>query len=384
MKIAILTHPLWTNYGGILQAYALQTYLSRQGHNVVVLNREYSDFPSLRLFLLRVGIVVKNFFRVYFLGKKQYVVMNPLSAHYHNLWSGYDVQPFVKKYICQSKELRNTKALRKYLKQNKFDCFIVGSDQVWRPAYVANVTDYFLKEVPKNSSVIKVAYAASFGTDKWEFDSSLTDECACLVKLFDGVSVREKSGVRLCKEFLGVGAEHVLDPTMLLNVDDYIKLIDNTSTYSSEGNAFCYILDESPEVTSIISDLEAKGFNLFKASLYVAPTDENARPYQMTVEQWLRSFRDAEFVITDSFHACVFSILFRKPFVAWVNKERGSSRFESLLEMFGMKNRLIYSIDDFNNRKDQLFDNSDLKVVGPALDSLRRKSHEFFEKTGII
>lgn len=384
MKIAILTHPLWTNYGGILQAYALQTYLRRQGHSVVVLNREYSDFPSLRLFLLRVGIVVKNFFRVYFLGKKQYVVMNPLSAHYHNLWSGYDVQPFVKKYICQSKELRNTKALRKYLKQNKFDCFIVGSDQVWRPAYVANVTDYFLKEVPNNSSALKVAYAASFGVDRWEFAPDLTEECSCLAKRFDGISVREKSGIRLCKEFLGIEAEHVLDPTMLLDAADYMEIIDNASTYSSEGNAFCYILDESPEVASIISDIEAKGFNLFKASLYVVPTDENARPYQMNVEQWLRSFRDAEFVITDSFHACVFSILFRKPFAAWVNKERGSSRFESLLEMFGMKNRLIYSIDDFNNRKDQLFDNSDLSTVGPALDSLRRKSHEFFEKAGII
>lgn len=384
MKIAILTHPLWTNYGGILQAYALQTYLRRQGHNVVVLNREYRDFPSLRVFLLRVGIVLKNFFRVYFLGKKQYVIMNPLSAHYHNLWSGYDVQPFVKKYICQSKELRNTKALRKYLKQHKFDCFIVGSDQVWRPAYVDNVTDYFLKEVPNNSSALKVAYAASFGVDRWEFAPDLTEECSRLAKQFDGISVREKSGIRLCKEFLGIEAEHVLDPTMLLDANDYITLIDNASTYSCEGNAFCYILDESPEAASIISDIEATGFNLFKASLYVAPTDDNARPYQMIVEQWLRSFRDAEFVITDSFHACVFSILFRKPFLAWVNKERGSSRFESLLEMFGLKGRLVYSLEDFINKKDQLFDCADLNIVEAALEDLRRKSNEFLEKSGVI
>lgn len=384
MKIAILTHPLWTNYGGILQAYALQTYLTRMGHNVVVINREYWDYPSIKLFLLRLGITIKNFIRVYLLKRRQYTIMNPISAHYHNIWSGYDVQPFVKEYICQSRELRNSKSLRRYLKHHKFDCFIVGSDQVWRPSYVANVTDYFLKEVPLGSPALKVAYAASFGTDRWEFTPDLTQECAYLLKQFNGVSVREKSGVRLCKEFLGTEVEHVLDPTMLLEADDYIRLIDGASTYTSEGNAFCYILDENTEVSSIISDVAGKGLKIFKTSLYVTPTDENPRPYQMTVEQWLRSFRDAEFVITDSFHACVFSILFRKPFLAWVNKERGSSRFESLLGMFGLKGRLVYSLEDFNNRKDQLFDCADLNSVEETLYDLRRKSYEFLEKSGVI
>lgn len=384
MKIAILTHPLWTNYGGILQAYALQTYLTRMGQNVVVINREYRDYPSLKLFILRLGITIKNFIRVYFLKRRQFTVLNPLSAHYHNIWRGYEVQPFVKEYISQSRELRNSKSLRRYLKHHKFDCFIVGSDQVWRPSYVANVTDYFLKEVPGTSKALKVAYAASFGADKWEFSPALTEECAYLAKKFDAISVREASGVKLCKEFLGVEAEHVLDPTMLLDADDYIKLIDNVSTLPSEGNAFCYILDESPEVASIISDIATAGFKIFKASIYVPSTEENARPYQMTVEQWLRSFRDAEFVITDSFHACVFSILFRKPFLAWVNKERGSSRFESLLEMFGLKGRLVYSLEDFINRKDQLFDCSDLNKVEGILSDLRCKSNEFLRKSGVI
>lgn len=384
MKIAILTHPLWTNYGGILQAYALQTYLTRMGHKVVVINREYRDYPSIRLFLLRMGITIKNFIRVYLLKRRQYTVMNPISAHYHNIWSGYDVQPFVKEYICQSRELRNSKSLRRYLKHHKFDCFIVGSDQVWRPSYVANVTDYFLKEVPLGSLALKVAYAASFGTDQWEFESALTEECSYLAKKFNAISVREASGIKLCKEFLGVEAQHVLDPTMLLDACDYIRLIDNASTLPSDGNAFCYVLDESTDVSSIICDIEGKGFKILKTSLYVTPTDENTRPYQMTVEQWLRSFRDAEFVITDSFHACVFSILFRKPFLAWVNKERGGSRFESLLEMFGLKGRLVYSLEDFNNRKDQLFDSADLNAVEVTLDDLRHKSNEFLEKSGVI
>ena len=384
MKIAILTHPLWTNYGGILQAYALQTYLERAGHSVVVINREYRDYPSIKLFLLRLGVILKNFVRVYFLKRRQYRVMNPLSAHYHNIWTGYDVQPFVKKYICQSKELRNSKALRNYLKQNKFDCFIVGSDQVWRPAYVANVTDYFLKEVPDSSTALKVAYAASFGTDQWEFTPTLTEECVRLVKRFDGVSVREDTGVRLCEDFLGIDAKHVLDPTLLLDADDYIKLIDSAITHGSEGNVFSYILDENSVVSNIISDIIEKGFKIFKASLYVTSTEEDARPYQMTVEQWLRSFKDADFVVTDSFHACVFSILFRKPFLAYVNKERGSSRFESLLKMFGMKERLIYSYEDFVDRKDQLFDSADMNAVGMTLSDLRNKSFRFLEKSGVI
>lgn len=384
MRIAILTHPLWTNYGGILQAYALQTFLQRHGHEVTIINREYNDYPSLPLFVLRIGSVIKSFFRSYILGQKKYVVKNPLSAFYHNQWTGYDVLPFVKENINHSRELRNSKELSHYLKINHFDCYVVGSDQVWRPCYVANITDYFLKDVPSDSKSIKISYAASFGTDSWEFSPSETKECSSLAKLFDAISVREKSGVRLCKDYLGVSAQHLIDPTMLLTVQDYIALINRTKTEKSKGNAFCYVLDACDEINEVIRDIRSSGYKPFSTSIFVQATKENPRPYQMSVEQWLRSFYDSELIITDSFHACVFSILFKKPFIVWANKSKGCARFESLLEMFGMQHRLISTIADFYKRKHTLFNIMDFEYVDLILHKYQEKSNMFFKSVDII
>lgn len=383
MKIAILTHPLWTNYGGILQAYALQTFLQRHGHEVIIINREYNDYPSLPLFVLRLGSVIKSFYKSYILRQKQYVVRNPLSAYYHNQWTGYDVLPFVKEKINHSRELRNSKALKRYFKKHRFDCYIVGSDQVWRPRYVSCVTDYFLKEIPIDSKAIKMSYAASFGTDKWEFSPIETEECATLAKLFDAISVREESGIRLCNDFLGVEAKHVLDPTMLLSVHDYIDLINKAKTEKSKGNAFCYVLDICDELNDVIKDLQNSGYETFSTSIFVQSTSEDPRPYQMSVEQWLRSFYDSELVITDSFHACVFSILFKKPFIVWANSERGCARFESLLEMFGMQHRLIRSFESFDENKHMLLSYKGLENVDGTLMEQRILAYNFFRKVGV-
>lgn len=354
MKIAILTQPLRTNYGGILQAYALQTVLQRRGHEVVVINREYPNIPSIKFISLRIGAVIKSVIRRYILGKKEYIIMNPFSALFRTRWNGYIIQPFVKKKICQSPELCNSASMRRYFEKQKFDCYVVGSDQVWRPCYSPCITDFFLKSVPDNSNAGRIAYAASFGTDQWEMTPFETEECSRLAKAFDSISVREESGVELCKQYLCVDAVHLLDPTMLLDVEDYIKLFKESQTPKSTGNLFCYVLDKNPEVDKIINVLEEDGFTPLYANLDTTPSKENPRPVQLTIEEWLRGFYDAEFVVTDSFHACVFSILFNKPFVVYGNSMRGLSRINSLLKNFDMQHRLIMSYDEFEKKRERL------------------------------
>ena len=382
MKIAILTQPLRTNYGGILQAYALQTVLQRRGHEVVVINREYQDYPSNKLLCLRVGAILKSLIRRYILGKKEYIIMNPFSSLFRTKWDGYIVQPFVKKKICQSPELRNSESMRRYFAEQKFDCYIVGSDQVWRPCYSPCITDFFLKSVPDDSQAIRIAYAASFGTDQWEMTPSETDECARLAKMFDAISVREESGVGLCKQYLGVDAVHLLDPTLLLDVEDYIKLFNESGVPKSTGNLFCYVLDKNPEVDKMIDILKEDGFTPLYANLDVIPTLENPRPVQLTIEEWLRGFYDAEFVLTDSFHACVFSILFNKPFVVYGNIDRGMSRVQSLLKMFNLNGRLVCSTDEFIAIKDRKVSFSDA-MLNDILNSLREDSLTFTTDVGL-
>lgn len=384
MKIAILTQPLRTNYGGILQAYALQTVLQRRGHEVVVINREYNDYPSVKLLCLRLGAIFKSMIRRYVLGKKEYIIMNPLSSLFRTKWDGFIVQPFVKKNICQSPELRNSESMRRYFAKQKFDCYIVGSDQVWRSCYSPCITDFFLKSVPDDSNAKRIAYAASFGTDQWEMTPSETEECARLARKFDAISVREESGVELCKQYLGVDAVHLLDPTMLLDVEDYVKLFKDSDVPKSTGNLFCYVLDKNPEVNKIINILEEDGFTPMYANLDTTPTTENPRPVQLTIEKWLRGFYDAKFVVTDSFHACVFAILFNKPFVVYGNIDRGMSRIRSLLKMCNLHRQLVCTVDEFKEIKQTLLDlNSNYADKTNDLDSLRQKSFEFLSKQSL-
>ena len=105
----------------------------------------------------------------------------------------------------------------------EYDAYVVGSDQVWRPNYNPFMKAMFLG-ITEREDVKRIAYAASFGTSKWEFSPQMTSECAVLAKKFDMITVREKSGVDLCREYFGVEATWVLDPTMLLNREDYEKV----------------------------------------------------------------------------------------------------------------------------------------------------------------
>ena len=103
--------------------------------------------------------------------------------------------------------------------EGEYDAFIVGSDQVWRPSYNQHLEQAFLNFTENWKNVKRIAYAASFGVDNWEFTKKQTKECKRLVQKFDFVSVREDTAVNLCKEHLGIEATHVLDPTLLLSAD---------------------------------------------------------------------------------------------------------------------------------------------------------------------
>lgn len=334
MRIGILTLPLHTNYGGLLQAYALQTVLERMGHEAAVLdtpNRKRIlkwNYPleilkrSISKFLFRRPTRV--FFEQWF--NKTYPIISR------------NTQPFITSYIHRL-EIKGLNLLS----PETFDAFVVGSDQVWRPVYFTrmydtSITDAYLA-FARNWRIKRISYAASFGTDDWEYSKEQTKACSRFLQMFDAVSTRESSGAELCKKYFGVDATQVLDPTMLLAKEDYVKLINNSSTPKSKGNLLCYILDETKEKTDVIDFVaKSKGLVPFKVNSKVGdfslPVEERVQP---SVETWLRGFYDADFVVTDSFHACVFSILFQKPFVIVGNKERGLARFQSLLATYGLE-----------------------------------------------
>ncbi len=342
MKIGVLTLPLHNNFGGILQAYALQKVLRDLGHNAVLIDK--SRYVSLGPWYIKYPIYIKNALLKYIMRQK--VVVRPdieINKIYKTI--AQHTEPFIDKYIKRiyTRDFSN-------IKRDNFDAFVVGSDQVWRPKYVLSAIENAYLEFAKDWDVKRIAYAASFGTDEWEYNEEQTANCAALLKKFNAVSVRESSATVLCKEKLGAEALHVLDPTMLLEKEDYIKLFERTKTPQSEGNLFCYILDKGKETSSIIDGISKdKVLSPFYVnSRYEEPNAPLEERVQQPVEKWLRAFHDAEFVITDSFHACVFSIIFNKPFIVYGNKERGMARFESLLTLFELEDRLVSSPYEVN------------------------------------
>lgn len=340
MRIGILTLPLHTNYGGILQAYALQTVLERMGHQVVVFDTPNKmPLPPLwkipltfakRLFLKSMGRIDRIFIEKY---NNQ---IRPVIAK--------EIQPFVDERIHR-KVLTNFSTLEAH----EFDAIVVGSDQIWRSIYFVPLWLWQKMEkaylsFTKGWNIKRISYAASFGTDKWEYNEEQTLHSKEALQMFDAVSVREENGVKLCKQYFEVDAIHVLDPTMLLDANDYIELFKQKQTPKSRGNLLNYVLDETDEIKNLIQKVASEN-KMIPFAVNNPYENDDTKPLNQrikpSVETWLRGFYDADFVITDSFHACVFSIIFKKQFIVVGNKERGMARFASLLKMFGLEERLV-------------------------------------------
>ena len=342
MKIGVLALQLRYNFGGILQAYALQKTLKELGHDAVHIDQ--CKYVSIGPWYKKYPIYLKRAIRKH-LGSEDIVVRADVAINNASKIISTHTEPFIEKHIKRifTRDFSN-------LRKGDFDAFVVGSDQVWRPKYFFSKIENAYLDFAKEWDIKRIAYAASFGTEEWEYTDEQTINCAALLKKFNAVSVRESSAVKLCKGNFGVESLHVLDPTMLLSKEDYIKLFEETDTNKSDGNLFCYILDESTEKATIIDKVaKEKGLTPFHVnSKYDDPSAPIEERIQQPVEKWLRAFYDAEFVITDSFHACVFSIIFNKPFIVYGNRERGFARFESLLKLFGLEERLVCSPNEID------------------------------------
>lgn len=376
MRIGILTLPPHANYGGILQAYALQTVLERMGHEVVVF-----DCP-LRKFKLPIWkkplCYSKRIIKRYILQDKSTLINKEKIDLEKELYFRKNTQPFINAHIHRY-------VVRKLedIKEDDIDAIVVGSDQIWRMLYFKPV---WLTERAANAflaftagwNIKRIAYAASFGNNNPEIPEGEIEDCRKAVSLFNAVSVREESGVKICKDLFGIDAQWVLDPTMLLRSDDYIKLIDsNIGQSRSSGTLMSYVLDENSDVSELRATIaKEKNLRINITNIAVNGKEQNELIAQPPVENWLHSFLDADFVINDSFHACVFSILFHKQFIVFGNKERGMERFTSLLGMFGLEDRLVTSSSEYKPQPD-----IDYTKVDKILKEKRQEAMSFLESS---
>ncbi len=216
--------------------------------------------------------------------------------------------------------------------------FVIGSDQVWRAAYTRymGLGTFFLDFAAPAARRRSMAYAASFGHDAWDATPAEGTACAPLARELRAISVREHSGVALCREQLGCPAVQMPDPAFLLHPADYRQLMGGEALPRQSALA-SYLLDHTATTRSVQEALCA-GLAL--------PLDELERIHDichphLDIRQWLARMERCSCVLTDSFHGCVFSILFNKPFVCIGNAGRGKARFDSLLQTFGLESRYV-------------------------------------------
>lgn len=315
MKVGILSLPFEPNYGWAVQLWALYHTIEQLGHEPIIIDRRWNATQSGLLYNI-----------------KRYIYYKGICGRFSSFLNN--------EIASKTPIVRDSETMTQI--SSDFDAIIVGSDQVWRIEHTRGADLNFFFDFVKEDAVKRISYAASFGKDTWQGTPEETVRVKELLAKFSTITVREDTGVALCKELFDANAINVLDPTLLLTNSDYNSVL---STPRLKSILTTYILDSTEEKTNIINKI-SKDKNLNVISLY----PKKRVTYYKSVYYWLESIRDAKYVIVDSFHGMVFSIIFHKNFAVIANSKRGLTRFISLLSQLGLENRLIsdYSYESIN------------------------------------
>lgn len=224
------------------------------------------------------------------------------------------------------------------IKENEFDILIVNSDQTWNALFPRPIIyDIAFLKFAEKWNKKKFIYGASLVHDQWKFTKKDEKIAKQLLKNFSGISVREKSSVDLIKKHLGLEAQFVLDPTMLINKKYYLNLINHykSDIFTKLNNKkfiFAYILNNSEKIKNYLNSIKTKlSIKIFFLTMF----------HKNQIAEFLYGIINCKAVITDSFHGTIFSIIFKKPFVSFKMKN-DDNRFNDLAEIFNVKDRIIY------------------------------------------
>ena len=327
-----LIHNFWwtvCNYGAILTAYSMQQLINSYGFFTKIINAKET--------------VRKN--------KSKYF------------------SEFAEKYLDLTKKY-NVVDLRDVSKNVKG--IILGSDQVFRLEYISRYRNlYLLNFADKNCK--KIALSASFGLNQKDFlkDKYATKDSLNLMKhalsSFDYISTREISGKDICKNILGIESDFILDPVFLIDKQKYIDMMED-SYVNTKDKIVTYVLDTNNEYQTTFEKIKQNSGK----EIYHLTAKKNS------VEDWLKGIYDCDLFITDSFHGVCFALIFNKPFICVQNIERGIARFETLIDIFNIKNNFISDINDI--RMENLTENIDYTSVNKILEKEKQRCLGIIEK----
>lgn len=344
-----------------MQAWALKTILERMGHEVYFFIHKRKPVHSLIIMPL---VWIKRTIN-YVLGYSKVPIFIEIKDIIRRKRGYGEIQKFIRKNFNFHSIYDVTD-----VPKGKYDLIIVGSDQIWRKKYIeylwafTDIADAFLYNC--KSEVKRISYGASFGVDVWEFDNLETQRIKRALNCFSAISVRENSAISLLKDIAAVDADWVLDPTMLIKKEEYISIFDIRNTEECVG-IVSYLLDSNSEKKEIIDTL--------KNNKKIPVMELNCTP-ALPMAKWIKGFAKADIVVTDSFHGCVFSIIFGKPLIFIPNIERGNARFDTLICKLGITHNIVNKENPFDISSDYSLPNG----IQDRLNLYRKESLNFLIK----
>jgi len=370
-KIGIVTFHFAENYGAVFQAYGLVTGLRDLGLDVQII----------------------NYHPAYVEGGGSFRLPNSKKNIRANLVIAYQKMMKLVSIFRDSKGLKekfeNFRAQNLYVSDRKYkslkelkasppalDVYICGSDQIWNPSEQYGVDPAYFLDFG-NEQVKRISYAASFGRDT--LDESTHQKIGDLLQVFDAISVREKTGVDLAHKISGRDISWMPDPTILLT--DYSPIIKPPA--DRKPYMFSYVLRSGGGITEIQSHIaEALSLDIVVPHNPMKRWKTIGETIYPGPEEWLGYIKHANFVVTNSFHGTVFSVLFNKPFITigLAGKKSGlNARAIALLKRVGLEHRLLTDLT-IENAEKLLQEDIDWEDVNNKLAGWREEAHKFLKK----
>ena len=324
MKIGIITFHHIDNYGATLQAYALHKFLKQQGYDVEII--DYRPYKAIKYYTRSLSPINKNFS----LNKRAF----------GNIARAWRMRQFLRSQIKLSQKKYYSKKGLAYFR-DKYDVVICGSDQIWcLDSFRGFDTSYFLDFVSQETTR-RISYAASFGNST--FLKNHKEEICNLVEKFQTILVRDSNSKNIINTECNVDAARVLDPTFIVKYDDIIspvKIKDNYLLIYNQAEL------TSAQETFIKSIAEAKKLAIVSVGKYNKIAQTNL--VSASPKEWVSLFNQASYVVTNTYHGTIFSIIFKKLFTVFGHQKK-SQKLTDLLSIFNLSNRMLTSISEVEN-----------------------------------
>lgn len=354
-KIGVITIFDNNNYGNRLQNYAVCTTLNKLGYKSTTIINDVS-INNKGLNKLE---VVKRKLKIYYRKLKNIAKIVVKNNQRYKLFLKFNKNINLSNKYFSFLDLNGIK---------EYDYFVVGSDQVWNP-FFERLSDFDLLNF--TTSAKKIAFAASFGIDI--LPEKYITKVAGELKKFDAISVREEKGKKIIKELTGrEDVEVLVDPTMLLTADEWDKVAKRPKQMDSNKYILNYFLGElseqrKEEINAIAKENGCEVINIM---------DKNNPFYQTGPSEFLYLEKNAFLICTDSFHSCVFAIIYNRPFIVFDREDKNvnmNSRIETLIDKFNLKNRKF--MGRITNENLQW----DYTEAYEILENERKKSNDFLK-----